>query len=463
MRRSIGFTLLFLTALAARADEDLAVKEAGLEDRRGESWIVVRGQCSLPERARLTATLAYQGREAKGFHASGYVSEGGTWTIELGPLEQRLLPGKYTTIVGFSLGEQHPVIRQILKSSGEIKPARLLEPLPFTVGTPQEEATAREEQIRAYTAILDQIAQTIAQFLPGHQALEQGEKFLDPTKKVDPEAWGPWVDGMLAVVEQIDQQRERLESAVLAPMFPQTHEFASSSIDVCRQVLLAVTRNLYQKAGVPIPERYEQPERFQNLFSNPKLLELKLEDVKKAKALLEAGSEDQPVTVGGSGKTRAEEMKDIQALVTQRLVQVEAARRILQEKIASLGGTLGDPKGFEEWYRTWVDQLGKARPRREVVQLTTKMTPEALIGLKYPYLWDLVEEVVHDLSGVAAIEAIRLYLAAKQEIPAHHLKPDVPAAELTLERVNADLKTHQGIYQVRLGHVCGLLEIELPK
>ncbi len=460
LRSALLFCLAVLALPIAAAEEDLLIREAVLEDRRGESWIIVRGQGRLPDRARLTSTLAYQGREARGFHASGYV-EAGSFAIEMGPLEQRLLPGGYTVLVSFSLGEQHPAIRKMLQSSAEITPTRLLAKHSFSVGTPEEEKQIRDEQIRAYQGILQQLSQAMRQFLDGHAEFEKGTKYVDSSRKIDAETWGPWVDGMLKLVEGLDKQRVNLETTVLTPMFPETHEKTQTGLDVMRQVVLAVTRTSYQKAGIAIPERYDQPERFQGIFSNPHLLEVKLADIRAAEKLLEHGTEDKPIAVGGTGKSRAEELVEIQQHFQGVLKSIETSRTDLAAKLVSMGGALSAPEEFEGWYKGWVDQLGRKRPERGVIGLTTEMTTETMIGLKYPYLYDLVEELIHDLSETGALEAIRLYVAAKLTVPEHHLKKQAAGGGLTLEQVAGDLKTQQSVYQVRLKHVCGLLKIDL--
>lgn len=465
MRRfaPIPLLLLALAVTPVRADEDLSVKDAVLERQEGQDYFVVSGESRLPERARLIVTLAYQGREAKGFYGSDYVQPGGNYRIRLGPLEQHPLPGKYTAVVSFSLGEQHPAIRKILQANAEIRPIRLIEALPFTVGTPEEEVAARQEQSRAYSAILEQLAALIHDFLEGHAAFEKGDKFLDAHKNMNAETWGPWMDGLLKIVEQIDRQRTGLENSVLAPMFPEVHERTTTSIDVAHQVLLAVTRTQYQKAGIAIPEHYSQDSHFQNTFNDPKLLGIKSAEIQRALEILKQGTEDRPVTVGGTGKTRAEEVQEIQTVVRALLAGIEAQRKSLADHVASLGGAIVNPADYEAWIQIWIDALGKVRPKREVVNLDTAMTPEAMINLKYPYVYDLVEDLVHDLSNQAALETIRLYLAAKLEVPEKHLKKDGSPQDLTLERVTADLKSQAGIYQARLAHVCTLLKIELEK
>lgn len=462
-RFSAALALLLFTLAPARADDDLSVQNAALERRDGADYFVVRGESRLPERTRLIVTLAYQGKEAKGFYGSDYVQANGTWCIQLGPLEQHALPGKYAAVVSFSLGEQHPAIRKLLTTGAEIRPSRILEALPFVLGTPEEETAARQEQSHAYSAILEPLGALIGEFLTGHDALEKGDKFLDAHKNVNAETWGPWIDGLLKTAEQLDRQRLALENAVLAPMFPEVHERTATSIDVARQVLLAVTRTLYQKAGLAIPERYAQDSHFQNTFNDPNLLAIKSTEIRRALEILKQGSEDRPVTLGGTGKTRAEEISEIRTLAQRLIEGIETQRKGLAEHVASLGGNIGSAEAYEAWYKTWVEALGQARPKRTVVELDTAMTTETMINLKYSYVYDLLEELVNDLANEGALETIRLYLTAKLPVPVQHLRKDQPKAEPTLERVNADLKSQAGIYQARLTHACALLKVELEK
>ncbi|MBI5365982.1 MAG: hypothetical protein HZA54_03000 [Planctomycetes bacterium] len=481
-------------AAAGESGSELRIDEAAFEARGRDVLVLIKGGAALPERARLTATLLYQGKQAREVYASGYV-ERGAFAIEIGPLERTPLPGRYVALVSFNLAEQHPAVRKAWAAATAglgLRPDRLMRSKELTYGDPAAEKAERERAQAAYRVTADRMEAAAKDFETGWRAREKKERFMK-AGHLDAAAWEEFADGHLRTWAELEKERVELENLTLVPLFPTVHDRMTSFLYIFRNVVLALTRDLLRAEKLAIPEKYEQPSRMEDLFREIGKLGQAAAALAEARVVLAKGTEDAPVVIGQSNKSAAEEAQEIGVWATGWVAKLEAARAELAQRAAAAGPAAGaagaagagggggggetaeaagkrfDAAVWEAWHGGWQAGVEKLRLERKVLKLDTAMDAEGLIGLKYPAVYGYTDQLVTDLGELGSAEAGLAYRRAGKAVPKKYLAEgaEAPAAgdageALTLEEAAAERDRVKAVYDARLEQVAGVLGVALP-
>ncbi len=102
-------SLVAFGALAglARADDErsITIEKVDVDDQKTTTTLVVTGKVqNLPKGTQITGSLALAGHD--GSYRRSPVLEDGTFTIKIGPIRKRVLPGEYTVKADFVLRNQ---------------------------------------------------------------------------------------------------------------------------------------------------------------------------------------------------------------------------------------------------------------------------------------------------------------------------------------------------------------------
>ncbi|MBI3273045.1 MAG: hypothetical protein HYZ53_28910 [Planctomycetes bacterium] len=473
----LALVLLALCAASVRPlsaaegeDENLRIEQAGF-DSHGKAVVVkVSGAATLPERSRIVVTLAYQGRQARDTYASGYV-EGGAWSIELGPLEKRPLPGRYVLVVSFNLAEQHPAVRKAWSAGGPgLRPERVIRTKELVFGDPADEQAERERAKADYKGIVERMILLSRDFETAWKELGKKERYVQG-EHIDPQAWEELVSKLFARRKDLGKESADLADECLVPLFPQVQERMTSFLSVFLNVVLALTRGRYRADHLAIPEELNQLDRLENLFKDIGRLTGAREGLEASLPVLEKGSEEPALALGQDQRSPDEEKKLVREHVRAWMAKLDAARKELDAEVAArrarmepaAGGASGaaafDAASWDAWYRPWAVSLSKLRLVHKVVQLDTAMDADGLIALKFPSVYEYTDQLVNDVGQLALGEAGALFRRAGLAVPAAYLAVGVDGASLTPQAAEEERDRLRTTYESRLEQVSGILGI----
>lgn len=464
MRMRTFWIAAALCAAAWAEDRPLSIARAEFATRGRETYVSAEGRADLPDKSRLILMLSMDGQTNSDHYTSVYV-EGGAWKGEIGPFEQQFLPGTYVLVVDFMMGDQHPAIQKALKQAA--LPAMCLRDVATLVwGEAKDEAAARAKVREHYLAGAAEALAIFDEFQAGLADFQAGKRFVKG-KGWDAATWLPWVDGLLArVAKMIEEQQAIAGDALVGRYLPEAHLAYSSQLTAVQYTMIAHTRAFLREAGMEIEDKYGIPDRAEGPFRDPNRVAATRGMADEVKRIVETWKEAGPDDWAFYRTTPEAEKKLIGEWTLGILVRLRDLVEEMKKKAASEGKGTFEAARWEEIYTAWEKRLMAAVPPRKLTKIRMEPGAESLLTFKYPYILDLLEEMVRNASSYGQSSAAQLYLAAGKPVPRRYfggLSDEAPTPTPTKEDVERELLRWYELFQSRLDHVRGKLGLTLPE
>ncbi len=466
MRMRALWVAAALCAAAWAEDRPLSISSAAFETRGGQTYVAAQGRADFPDRTRLVIMLSMDGQTNSDHYTSVYV-ENGNWKGEIGPFDQQFLPGTYVFLVDFMMGDQHPAIQKALKQAA--LPAMCLRDVATLVwGDAKDEAAGRAKVSAHYLAGAEEARAIFDEFQSGLADFGSGKRFVKGDGKGwDAASWLPWVDGLLARIDRmIEEQQAIAGDALVGRYLPEAHLVYSSQLTAVRYTIIAHTRAFLREAGMEIGEKYGIPDRAEGPFRDPNRVAATRGMADEVKRIVETWKEAGPDDWAFYKTTPEAEKKMIGEWSLGILMTLRDLVEEMRKKSELEAKGPFDAARWEEIYTDWEKRLKAAVPPRELTKIRMEPGAESLLTFKYPYVLDLIEEMVRNASSYGQSAAAGLYLGAGKPAPRRYfgdLADEAPTPAPSKEDVERELLRWYELFQSRLEHLRGKLGLTLPE